>query len=325
MKRSASRVVVAVFAILVAGLSFLAYYKKEDISKWAYLRSYQPSAEIAAIAKSVNFTDYGEDIFYYADPDIQDKDEFNKSCQFADKSLVLGCYTSGDNRIYILNIEEPKLTGVEEVTAAHEMLHAAYDDLPSSEKNRVDSLLNVQYQSLDDERIKDLVEEYKKSDPEEAKNELHSILGTEVKELSPQLEEYYAKYFDNRQSVVAQNEAYREVFVSLEKKASTIKSRLQTLQERIEGYEAKLTALDPQITAKLEEVNSYADSGDADKYYPALAQYEALRTDYNSTVVLLNTDIKTYNSLVDEFNALAVQQSDLMHSLDSKYDEKVEQ
>ncbi len=83
------------------------------------------------------------------------------------------------------------------------MLHAAYNRLNSADKSRIDNSLQKYYQhTLTDQRIKNIIAAYKKTEPNDLVNEMHSIFGTEVAELPPELETYYKQYFSNRSVVV---------------------------------------------------------------------------------------------------------------------------
>lgn len=322
MKHVFAKLTVFIITIAVLGALAFTFFNYEAIQRYVYFKGYTPSAEIEALANKAALNDNGREIFYFADPTIKSKSEFNAVCKFPDKSMVLGCYTGGDARIYILDVTEKKLEGVEVVTAAHEMLHAAYDDLNSSEKSKVDSLVESEVKNITDERILDLYASYKEESTDVALNEMHSIIATEVADISPELEEHYAQYFTDRSKVIAVHKAYRSVFIALEQQVNSIKSQLATLEENANEYKSDLEILDATITVKLDQVNSYAESGDAEKYYPALEEYKSLIADYNAKVQLLNDSIEQYNTLVGELNKIALIQTDLVHSLDSKYDEK---
>ena len=106
--------------------------------------------------------------------------------------------------IALFDVTDPRLDGIEEVVASHEMLHAAWDRMSQGEKDRLTPLLDAAY--AEQANNKDLVERmafYARTEPGEETNELHSILGTEVAHLSPALEKYYSQYFSNRQALVA--------------------------------------------------------------------------------------------------------------------------
>ncbi len=112
------------------------------------------------------------------------------------------------------------------------MLHAAYDRLSDKEKDRVNNLLSTAYTNITNERIRKNVEQYRQRDPAIVANELHSILGSEVPDLSADLEKYYANYFVDRSKVVALSQQYEAEFIAHE--------------EQVEGYDAQLQALKQQ-------------------------------------------------------------------------------
>src|SRR5690606_11618218 len=144
---------------------------------------------------------------------------------FPDKSLVLGCYSQ--QRIYIFDVQDERLNGVKEVTAAHEMLHAAYDRLSSGERERVDTLINEAFRSIENERIRDAAQNYESDGHGTLNNELHSILGTEAADLPEELEEYYSRYFDDRSHIVSIAESYEAVFIEIQEQIAEYDDRIE--------------------------------------------------------------------------------------------------
>ena len=59
-------------------------------------------------------------------------------------TAILGCYYQ--RHIYLFDINNKELDGTLDVTAAHEMLHAAYDRLNFFERSYVDGLINAEYE-----------------------------------------------------------------------------------------------------------------------------------------------------------------------------------
>ena len=116
---------------------------------------------------------------------------------------------------FLQEVVDPRLKGVMEVTAAHEMLHVAYQRMSIFEQSQLNKKLQQALNKLQNFRILKLVETYNRQDPRSVDNELHSILGTEVNNLGPELEEHYRAYFTDRASVVALSERYEGMFTSL--------------------------------------------------------------------------------------------------------------
>jgi hypothetical protein len=164
-------------------------------------------------------------LFYVYRPVLEDKGSFNQHCSNSEQTIVLGCYIEHQG-IYLYNISDQRLNGVIEVTAAHEMLHGAYDRLSDKERQRIDGLTAGVAASLTDERIKSTVENYRKKDPSVVPNELHSILATEVRNLPPDLEAYYGRYFTNRKAIVDLADQYKQAFTEREDHVKSIDAQL---------------------------------------------------------------------------------------------------
>src|SRR5206468_584885 len=127
-----------------------------------------------------------------------------------------------------------RLSGVEEVTSAHEMLHAAYDRLSTKERNRVDELLQNYYDhQLTDQRIRATIDAYKASEPNDLQNEMHSIFGTEIATLPPELENYYSQYFADRSKVTTLAGEYEQEFTSR-------KTEIQSYDTQLDGLRAQI-------------------------------------------------------------------------------------
>ena len=77
----------------------------------------------------LELTDRGLLVFKSTQPVLQNRDEFIESgCNDVhDTTSTLGCYDS--TNIYIYNSENSELAGLEESTAAHELLHAIWSRL----------------------------------------------------------------------------------------------------------------------------------------------------------------------------------------------------
>ena len=99
---------------------------------------------------------------------------------------------------------------------------------------------------------------YARIEPGEHANELHSILGTEVAELSPDLEEYYAKYFTDRASVTALHASANAVFVELKARTDDLVSQMNALRTEIEADYARYTTATDALNRDVEDFNSRA-------------------------------------------------------------------
>lgn len=301
--------------LLVLATLAIGVWQSPNIRDWWILRNYQPPDEIVAFAQSTTMTARATREFYLARPDLETKQTFAQNCPVEELSLVLGCYNG--NRIYVLRVEKPELSKVMDVTAAHEMLHAAYADLSDKERDRVDKLLEEYYQKSASEKLVSLVGEYDRVQPGTRLNELHSLVGTQEKNIGSELETYYREYFNNRRSVVDAYLAYEGVF-------NGIKNQLSSLESSIVALKSQLTALEVEINnqkSQLDSINAQLDTFEARQNYSA---YNALVPTQNNLVQGYNGNVATYTSLVaqhnakvEQYNQIALEQNDLVNSLDA--------
>ena len=174
--------------VVAAGGLAAAYWFGPQLLDEFRAQQYTPSSQISAIEQRVTLTSAGKRIFHATSPEVQDSGQFNSSCHSVERTTaILGCYYR--DRIYLYNVQNNELDGALDVTAAHELLHAAYARLNAFEQQRVDGLVRAAYQKVKDEpTLKRLMEYYKQAEPGAEVNELHSILGTTIANLDSELE-----------------------------------------------------------------------------------------------------------------------------------------
>lgn len=318
MTFSRKTLVEAIILMVVAAGAWLALNNQQDIRDWWVLRSYQPPAEIAAIAERSDFSDDGQRLFFVSQPELNDREDFNSNCQFPEKTLVLGCYSQ--QRIYIFSIEDDRLDGIQEVTAAHEMLHAAYDRLGSGERKQVDDWLQVAYEELDNDRIKDTLANYEQDGHGTFSNELHSILGTEAATLPAELETYFSRYFNDRDAVVALAAGYEQVFASIQSEIASLDARIADLKQQIDDTEVTLTREQSEVDQESKRLEQLRQSGQIEAYNKAVPAFNDAVTTYNRRIETYKSLVTSHNKLVENRNKLALEQNDLVHSLDSKFE-----
>src|SRR5262249_12694671 len=150
-------------------------------------RDYRPSPEIAALAARTTMTGLGRQFFYASTPQVLTGQPFVSSCPSAEASTqeILGCYR--DHHIYVLNVTRPELVTVIDVTAAHEMLHAVYEDMSAEQHAQYDPQLSAFYDASPDVHLHQIVPVYERRTPQNRAAELHSLIGSQVGGLTPQL------------------------------------------------------------------------------------------------------------------------------------------
>ncbi len=236
----------------------------------------------------------------------------------------MGCFVSNKG-IFIYDVQEQKLSGVHEVTAAHELLHAEYDRLSKNERQEIDAELESVFQNLANERIKKSIELYRAKDPNVVPNELHSILGTEVRQLTPKLEAHYKKYFSDRAKIVDLSEKYEAEFTSLQNKQDRLKAELDGLKADIDANQAALDSLNNELSRDRAEMDRLRAANDIDGYNAQVPKFNAKVRKYNNLVGTVKSQVARYNSLVEEINNLATEEQALYKALDSRVDTKTEQ
>jgi uncharacterized protein YukE len=222
----------------------------------------QAPADIAQLATEAMMTAKAKAIFFAAKPEIDtDRFTFEQHCQtqVSANNVELGCYTP-DNRIYVLNIGDPRLTEEMVVVAAHEMLHAAYAQLSSSDRKALDAQLEVQVSQIHSSELTQELRAYRITEPGQRDNELHSLLGTEFAPLNSGLEKYYSQYFSNRGAVVKDAQGFNNVFAQLQTSLSGLKSQIIQMRNKMRSDLARgsvraYNALVPEINNLVKQYN----------------------------------------------------------------------
>lgn len=307
------------FSLLLIVVAFYVFINRQDLLDRVNYSLFKPNASIAAIAERSSFDENGTFLFYASQPELLDREGFNAACRSVatEQTAILGCYSA--NRIYLFDVDNERLDGVEEVTAAHEMLHAAYQRLSDKEKTRIHKLLTAQDLGSDTERIGELMDQYAISEPGEELNELHSIIGSEIASLSPELEAYYSQYFENRQQLVRLAKQYQSVFDELQSRQNDLAAELDSLADSIEKssavYERELQVLENDIR----RFNDRASGGsltrnEYDTERSALASRQSkLKRDYTEIQAM----IEIYEDKRAELAAINSESNALNRSLNS--------
>jgi cell division protein FtsB len=287
----------------------------------AYVAWTQPIPDdVAAIARTTGMSVEGELIYRASTPAIEDDDAFNQHCAI-EGGAVLGCYSEGN--VYVYAVTDERLAGTVEVTAAHEMLHAAYERLSPDERARIDALVEEAIAAIpeDDPVYADLA----LYPADQLADEWHSRLGTEFADLPPALEEHYAVYFDDRAKVVELNVQANAYF--------------DQLQAQIDALVAEIDALDPVLDARIAAYEAAVDAYNVDVdafnarnangYYTSQAQFDRDRnallsrgSALDAEYAAIDAEITHYNDLVAQLTALDEDYADLYSALDSSDDQE---
>jgi hypothetical protein len=291
--------------------------EQQHITDWWRLRNYTPPVAVASLMTADTMTDEGRTLFYVNRPVVTAGKTFVSHCPAGtEKTIVLGCYMGRDNGIYIYQVADERLDGVEQVTAAHEMLHAAYRRLSGNERTRINTLLSDFYEhDLQDQRVKDTIEAYKKSEPNDLVNEMHSVFGTEVASLPAELETYYRQYFVDRSKVVGFAAAYQAEFTSRETQVAQYDAQLAQLKPQITAGQAELERQSASLEKQGQQLDQYRSSGQVDAYNRAVPGYNNSVDAYNALRATTKNLINQYNDIVDKRNAIALEEQELTQEL----------
>lgn len=310
------RICKTIFLTIAIALPFVILWQHRNISDWYLLRGYEPPERIAQFADNTQMTELGKRLFYVHKPQLNDRAAFNKNCSGFETTIVLGCYVTNKG-IFIFDVEDPRLEGIEEVTAAHEMLHAAYDRLSGSDKKNVDRMTQQAFDAMNDERVKKVIESYRARDPSVVSSELHSILGTEVRSLPAELEEYYKKYFHSRPAVVAYSEQYEAVFTEQQKRIQALSEQIEAITNELALQKRAIDELEASLNADADRLNRLRAEERIDEYNAGVGPYNNKIGQYRRLISDYNAKVQHMNQLVEEHNSVAVEQKNLINAIDS--------
>lgn len=312
------RRVLSLFTVLVLlAMPYVLYTQRYNAYDWYRLSGYTPPDKVMELATETTMQPSMRRLFYVFRPSLEDKGSFNSHCRSDEKTIVLGCYIDRQG-IYLLDVKDSRLDGVEQVTAAHETLHAAYARLGSDEKKKIDAMTNAAFLGLTDQRVKDNIELYRKQNPAIVPNELHSILGTEVRILSVDLENYYRRYFTDRGRVVSFSEQYEKAFTERKNQVAAYDAQLVAMSQQIKALQSSLEAQTEALQNERNRMDALRSSDQISAYNAAVPGYNAKVKNYNQTIDSLSALVEKYNEIVPKRNAVASEEEELVKSIDSR-------
>ncbi len=315
-KKITSRVLTCLLlvALIVGGV--FAYLNRQQINDHFAAQRFEPTAQIETLTTDLHLTEAGHRIFWASAPTLDASQNFNQQCANVDHSEdghILGCYTSG--RIHLFQITDERLDGIVEVTAAHELLHAAFARIGDGERSSLTRKLNALYDELAPENpeLKERMSVYSGLSKTAFANELHSVLGTEQRELPEWLERHYATWFKDRGAILDHFDNYHTVFNQLKQRASELETEMASLRSDVEArsaaYDAAVEQFNSEWAAFVARNDAFEFSSDPDEFY---SRRDALGAEMRS----LNADIDRYEQMRTELLEL----SELNHELEQQLD-----
>ncbi len=315
-----ARIFPLTIGLLVVAASVLAVLNRQSLEDWWKLRGYQPPADVARLASQDTMNSYTRHLFYLNKPQLLGTvTSFRRHCPENKNTIVLGCYHQGQNGIFIYNVSDPALAGVQQVTAAHEVLHSVYARLNSKDRAQLDSELENFYKhDLHNQRIQSEIKLYQKTEPHDVMDEMSCTFGTEVAKLPAPLEAYYKRFFTNRAAIVAYEQRYEAAFTSRQNTIKSDDAQLATMKAQIDSQEAALTALLKKIDVDQNRLDSLLATGQNAAYNAAVPGYNSEIDTYNAGVEGLHSSINSYNQLVDTRNQVSGQLTTLAGAIDTR-------
>lgn len=342
-------------APVVAGVQL--WRDREDaLIDWLCARDFHPTDALRQLVVDDDLTPLGRQLLYANRPAIESRAAFNRHCPHpSDRTSVLGCYTRNRGGIFLLEVADPRLRGIEQVTLAHEMLHQAHDRLPPAERARIDALLLALSKTLVDRALAATLAHYREITPDGVVGEMHSLFATQVAELPPALESYYQRYFVNRGAVVAFHARCEAPFARRREEAERLKVKLESLRQAITlrrteldtrraSLEAANTRIAPLIRTEYVCTNcggagilagapcpgcGRTDTGRPRQVLAAeagtslLADYNHQVSAHNSAMESINDLIRQHNQRVDALRAISIEELELLDALDSRKGDQV--
>lgn len=278
---------------------------------------FEPGPELAEYAEKVQFTAEGEIYFYASRPQVVPALEFDNYCSRNEPGIgVLGCYRLQEQRMYLYDVTDERLAAMEPVIAAHETLHAVWDRFDRTTKDDLAVLLEEAFSALpEDHPMRERIISYEEYDPNSRIPELYALLGTEVGSLPDALEDHYARYFTDRQQVVALAAEVYGIFNSfgaeLDSLVADLDARLTVIDARKARYELDAEILGADIAIYNNRVSRYNDGEDVQ----GAAGFEAEQKNLVQRQNALRAERSEVENLIDEYNELLDQLNTLNQEL----------
>ena len=312
-----ARVLPTVLALVLVAAGVLAFLGFQRLVDQYTVWTFRPSESVSSLIGSSQLTEEGRFIFLASKPVIESSNIFASSCASNQEgSGILGCYLPRNRSIHLFAVTEPRLAGLTDVVAAHEMLHAAWDRFSASEQQQLVPLLEREASKLGgDPAFQARLDYYAKNEPGQRDNELHSIIGTEIASISPELEAHYAKWLGNRQALVKLQGKTNAVFTNLEKRSADLSTSMDALQAAINDEYASYTSGYAQLNTDIRRFNSRTDFTTKGQIDVAEGALESRRISLDARYADILTKTAEYNGDLAEMKALSEQTAGLNSAL----------
>lgn len=314
----------AILLLALVAAAGLVYLNRQTISDHFAAQNFTPTQAVADLTSRLMLTDDGHRVFFATHPTLEASQRFNEQCAGVDHSEdghVLGCYSQGG--IHLFEVTDERLNGIVEVTAAHELLHAAFERLSEGERDELTKRLNQVYRELaaEDPDLSERMSVYRGLSAESFANELHSVLGTEVRELPEWLETHYATWFRDRGAILDHFEAYHDVFSAIQKRADAVQSEMTQIREdvtkRKDAYDAAVTKFNTDVEDFNRRNANLEFSDDEAGFWALRAELQDRADALNREHDAIQAQVDRYNALREDLDELSATNQELNEQLDS--------
>lgn len=318
IKSTKNRKVIFVTTFIYLLILIIGYLNLTSIKDYIILYNYKAPLAVSELANQDTMTSYTKHLFYLNKPQIlYTVSSFRSKCSETKNIIVLGCYSPGEKGIYLYKVSNPLISGVNQVTAAHEVLHAVYERLSSSDRLNLDNELNDFYKNhLNDPDVKAEIALYQKYEPNSVFDEMSCTFGTEIKNLTPALEEYYSKYFSNRTTIYNYYHSYQSQFDDRITEVYNLTNQLNSLNSEYNSDQTKLENTYQSISKQEAEL-LVLKSTNIDQYNSQIVSYNQQVDSYNSLRSTTITVLNQYNSDVDQRNTLVQELKNLDQAINT--------
>jgi len=322
-RTSHSWIIRLVVSLVILGSAAWVLLNRQLVTDQITVWRSEPSAAVQKLAERSDMSDRGAFVFYASTPEILGRDSFIDKCKStSEQTAILGCYVAQE--IYVFDVTDERLDGIQEVTAAHEMLHGVYERMSDSERKTVDGLVEKAYESASDDRLDGLLEYYAEAEPGERANELFALLGTEYADLPEELEKVYTEYFDDRSVVVGLYNEYDKTFAEVQAKQTALVDSLNSLASNIESATKSYNQSIASLSASIDSFNTRAKAGDFNsqsEFNTERASLASRQAELDARRSSIQSDIDTYEDKRSQLGELSTVVDGLYRSINANLPE----
>ncbi|MEY4313318.1 MAG: hypothetical protein RLZZ319_827, partial [Actinomycetota bacterium] len=233
-------------------------------------------AETAHLDEYVTLTGMssaGRFFLFAAHPTLHTPDTFDDACPVREAGIaVLGCYSTTDDTIHLLDITDDSLTTLEPVVAAHEMLHAVWGRLDPTERTAVAAEVEASFGSVSDPALLVRLAPYESMTPAERDEELFAILGTETATVTPALDDIYNRYFDDRMVCVELAASSANIIAEIVSSIESVGNQIMVADSEIAK---KLKAFKRESHTLAADIRTFNRNANTEGYYQSSSKFEA--------------------------------------------------